>query len=139
MNVKHVQSFLSFANFYRRFILNYSMICRPLTELTKKDTHFFWTPECDEAFKELKRRFTTGPILVYFHSDRKTIMETDASDFALGCVLSQLQSNNATHPVGYYSRKFKPTELNYDVHDKEMLAIMTAFKEWEHMLKSVQD
>jgi hypothetical protein len=139
MSVKNVQSFLGFANFYRRFILNYSMICRPLTELTKKDVHFFWTPECEEAFEELKRRFTTGPILVHFHSDRKTVVETDASDFALGCVLSQVQLDNSTHPVGYHSRKFKSAELNYDVHDKEMLAIVVAFKEWEHMLKSVKD
>jgi hypothetical protein len=67
------------------------------------------------------------------------VVETDASDFALGAVLSQIQETKRLHPVAYHSRKFKPAEINYDVHDKEMLAIVTAFKEWEHMLKSVAD
>ena len=138
-STKHVQQFLGFANFYRRFILNYSTVCKPLTELTKKEVPFLWSPECEQAFQELKRRFTSGPILVHFHSDLKTIVETDASDFALGCVLSQIQEDNSTRPVAFHSRKFKPAELNYDVHDKEMLAIVVAFREWEHMLKSVKD
>ena len=136
---KHVQKFLGFTNFYRRFILKYSDICRPLTDLTKKEVPFVWSEECEAAFQELKHRFTSGPILVHFHSDRKTIVETDASDFALGCVLSQLQDDKTTRPVAFHSWKFNSAELNYDVHDKEMLAIVVAFKEWEHMLKSVRD
>jgi hypothetical protein len=61
----------------------------------------------------------------------------DASDFAFGAVLSQVQETKRLHPVAYHSRKFKAADFNYDVYDKEMLAIVTAFKEWEHMLKSV--
>jgi hypothetical protein len=78
-----------------------------------------------------------APILVHFHPEKPTVVETDASDFAHGAVLSQIQETKRLHPVAYHSRKFKPAEINYDVHDKEMLAIVTAFKEWEHMLKSV--
>jgi hypothetical protein len=74
---------------------------------------------------------------VHFHPEKPTVVETDASDFALGAVLSQIQQTKRLHPVAYQSRKFKPAEINYDVHDKEMLAIVMAFKEWEHMLKSV--
>jgi hypothetical protein len=140
-SVKNVQQFLGFANFYRRFIDGFSKVARPLTELTKKDAKaaFNWSETAGTAFATLKRLFTEAPILVHFHPEKPTVVETDASDFALGAVLSQIQETKRLHPVAYHSRKFKPAEINYDVHDKEMLAIVTAFKEWEHMLKSVAD
>jgi hypothetical protein len=134
--VKDVQSFLGFANFYRRFIEGFSRICRPLTELTKVNVPFEWTAQCEEAFNLLKLKFIEAPILVHFYPDRPTIVETDASDFALGAILSQEVPEGQLHPVAFHSRKFKPAEINYDIHDKEMLAIVVAFKEWEHMLKS---
>jgi hypothetical protein len=145
-SVKNVQQFLGFANFYRRFIDGFSKVARPLTEMTKQDKDgakgkkaFSWTEAAQNAFTTLKRLFTEAPILVHFHPEKPTVVETDASDFALGAVLSQIQETKRLHPVAYHSRKFKPAEINYDVHDKEMLAIVTAFKEWEHMLKSVAD
>jgi hypothetical protein len=67
------------------------------------------------------------------------VVETDASDYALGAVMSHIEDDTRLHPVAFYSRKFKPAEINYDIHDKEMLAIVAALKEWEHMLKSCQD
>jgi hypothetical protein len=76
---------------------------------------------------------------VHFPPEKPTVVESDASDFAPGAVLLQIQETKRLHPVAYRSRKLKPAEINYDVHDKEMLAIVTAFKEWEHMLKSVAD
>jgi hypothetical protein len=72
--------------------------------------------------------------LAHFDGDRTTRVETDASDFALGAVLSQLTDDGKWHPVAFHSRKFQPAEINYDVHDKEIMAIMAAFKEWEHLL-----
>jgi len=83
--------------------------------------------------------FTTGPILTHFDDTRPTKLETDASDFALGAVLSQLREDEKWHPVAFLSRKFSPAEINYDVHDKEMAAIVVAFKEWAYMLISVDD
>jgi len=89
-SVKETQSFLGFANFYRRFIQDYSRIARPMTELTKKsETKWEWTPEAETAFKELKHRFTTAPVLGHFDAANTVIIETDASDFAIGAVLSQ--------------------------------------------------
>jgi hypothetical protein len=137
--VKDIQSFLGFANFYRRFIEGFSRICRPMTELTKDKVPFVWSNECEESFKLLKQKFMEAPILVHFFPERPTIVETDASDFALGAILSQevpATEGGSLHPVAFHSRKFKPAEINYDIHDKEMLAIVVAFKEWEHMLKS---
>ena len=136
--VKNVQEFLGFANFYRRFIDGYSETCLPLTELTKGDKIFEWREEHQKAFEELKEKFVTQPILAHFVSSKPTMVETDASDFALGAILSQQQPTNLWHPVAFHARKFKSAERNYDIHDKEMLAIVVAFKEWEHMLKSVK-
>ena len=84
------QAFLGFAYFYRRFIKDCSRVARPITELTKKTAKDWeWTPEAERAFTELKNRFTSAPVLAHFDPKRPVIVETDASDFALGSVLSQ--------------------------------------------------
>ena len=129
-SLKEVQLFLGFANFYRRFIQDYSRIARPLTELTKKEAgqEWKWNLEAEKAFQELKRRFTTAPILAHFDATRSTIIESDASDLAIGAILSQRDSENRLHPVAFHSRNFTPAEINYEIHDKELLAIVDAFK-----------
>jgi len=131
-SLTEVQSFLGFANFYRRFIQDYSRVARPLTELTKKEKkeEWSWNPEAQAAFEELKQRFTTAPILAHFDPVKKVIIETDASDFALGVVLSQRDEENRLHPVAFHSRKFQPAEINYEIHDKELLVVVDAFKHW---------
>ena len=83
--------------------------------------------------------FTTGPILIHFDDTRPTKFETDTSDIALGAVLSQLCADEKWHPVAFDSRKFSPAEINYNIHDKGMVAIVVAFKEWAHILMSVDD
>jgi RNase H-like domain found in reverse transcriptase len=87
-----VQSFLGFANYYRRFIKDYSKVMTPLTELTKKDKAFEWNEAAQEAFDELKRVFTTAPVLASFNPDLEIRLKTDVSDFAIGAVLSQPNS-----------------------------------------------
>jgi len=125
-----VQSFLGFANFYRRFIKDYSRVTRPLTELTKKGRdNWTWNDEGEAAFEELKNRFTTAQILVHFDVQRPVIIETDESDFAISAVLSQQDDEERWHPVAFHSRKFQPTEINYEIHNKELLAIVDAFKQ----------
>ena len=94
---------------------------------------FPWGREQEEAFEELKNRFTTASILSHFYPGRRTVGETDASDFALGCVLSQYQGRRL-HPVAFHSQKLNSAERNYEIHDKELLAIMEAFKEWKRYL-----
>ena len=83
--------------------------------------------------------FTESPILAHFDFMRSTRVETDASDFALGAILSQLCEDNQWNPIAFHSRNFQPAEVIYDVHNKEMTAILAAFKEWEHLLMSVHD
>lgn len=136
--VKEVQSFLGFANFYRRFIKNYSSIASPLTRLTRKDTPFEMDDKAIAAFQSLKDAFEGEQILRHFDPSLPLELETDASDFALGAVLSQRQDGQL-HPIAFLSRKFSPPELNYEVHDKELLAIVEACKAWRAYLSHTQE
>ena len=88
--VKDVQVFIGFANFYRHFICNFSGICKPITDLLKGDSKsFVWSRAAEIAFQFLKACFTTQPILRHFDPSLESFLEVDASDFALGGVLSQ--------------------------------------------------
>jgi hypothetical protein len=134
-SVHDLQVFLGFANYYRRFVKNYSKITTPLTRLLQKDRKFVFNDSPRQAFKQLKTAFTTAPILAHYQPDRPSTIETDASDFAIAAVISQPDSNNILHPVAFYSRKLTPPELNYEIHDKEMLAIIVALKIWRAYLE----
>ena len=121
---------MGFANFYRRFIQDYSRVARPLTELTKKDREWTWNTEADAAFSELKQQFTTAPILANFDSAKEVIIKTHPSDFAIGAILLQRDEERRLQPVAFHSRMFQPVEINYEIHNKELLAVVDAFKHW---------
>lgn len=135
--VKCVRSFLGFANFYQQFIQNFSDLTRPLTFLTQKGKEFKWTTQCEEAFLQLKQMFTTAPILTQFDLDHDTVVEADASGWATGGVLSQYDDDGVLRPCAYFSKKSSPAECNYQIHDKELLAIINTLKEWESKLIAV--
>ena len=135
--VKDIQSFLGFANFYRRFIFNYSDIVIPLTRLTRKDIPWKFDSSCQDAFNSLKKAFTSIPILTHWIPNAQLIVETDASDYALVVILSIINEDNEVHPVAFYSHTFTAAELNYDIHDKELLTIFEAFKIWWHYLEGL--
>jgi len=139
-SLTEVQLFLSFANFYQCFIKDYSKVARPLAELTKKNEgkKWAWNEEAEAAFLDLKRRFTTAPILSHFDAARPVIIEIDASDFAIEAVLSQRDEENRLHLVAFHSRKFQPVEINYEIHDKELLAMVDAFKYWRRYCEGAQ-
>ncbi|MBW0583186.1 hypothetical protein O181_122901 [Austropuccinia psidii MF-1] len=126
-NLKALQSFLGFANFYRRFIRNYSKKISSLTSFLKKDSCFPLNEEALSQFHQLKEAFTTAPILSHFNPSLPTIVETDASNYALGAVLSQV-SDSGKHPIAFDSRNIIPAVLNYEIHDKELLGILWALK-----------
>ena len=133
--VKDIQSFLGFANFYRRFIPDYSDIVIPLTRLTRKGVKWDFSDKARRAFETLKLAFTSAPVLTHWVPDRPIIVETDASDYALGAILSIQTDSGDIHPVAFHSRSFTPAEINYDTHDKELLAIFAAFKQWQQYLE----
>jgi hypothetical protein len=132
--VRGVRSFLGLANFYRRFIEGYAQVARPLNDLTKKDTPFAWKEAQQTAFDTLKNCFTTAPILAYPDNDRVFRLETDASNFATGGVLS-IEQDGKWHPVAFSSHSMSPEERNYPVADKEMLSVIRSLEQWRHYLE----
>ena len=133
---KLLQRFHGFANFYRRFIRDYSRIAAPLTKLTSPAVPFRWTPEADQAFALLKDRFTSAPILVQPDSSLQFVVEVDASDIGVGAVLSQRsRPDKKLHPCAFFSRRLSPAESNYDVGNRELLAVKLALEEWRHWLE----
>ena len=138
-NKKEVSAFLGFTNFYRRFIEGFSHLARPLFDLTRKDAPFQWTTEAQGAFDSLKQRITSSPILALPDDLRPYRVEADSSDYATGAVLSQQSGKDGKwHPVAFYSKSLSPVERNYEIHDKELLAIIRALEEWRHFLEGAQ-
>jgi hypothetical protein len=88
-----------------------------------------------KSFEKLKHCFTTAPILIHFDPHHECIVETDASDFALGGTLSQTTEDKKLHPNAFHSRKFSPAKINCEIHDKELLAIVDCFKTWRRYLE----
>jgi hypothetical protein len=135
-NKREVQSFLGFVNFYRRFVKDFSHHARPLFDLTRKDQKWQWTTSEASAFRKLKELVTSAPVLITPADDQPFRIEADSSDFATGAVLSQLSAEDEKwHPVAYLSKSLSETERNYEIHDKEMLAIIRALEEWRHFLE----
>ena len=118
--VKEVQQFLGFANFYRRFIRGFSSVAAPISALTKKETApFGWTPDADQAFRRLKERFSTAPILTVPNPSLPFIVEVDASSVGIGAVLSQRSSDGKVHPCAFLSHRLSSMETRYDVGGSE--------------------
>lgn len=140
-SVKGVQSFLGFCNFYRKFVREYGRIARPLTALTRQGLpKFDWTDECQDAFDKLKQRLLQAPVLAHFDFDKDTRVETDASDGVVAGVLSQKASDGTDdwHPVAFFSETLQGSELNYSIHDKELMAVVQALKHWRAELVGLQ-
>ena len=133
--LKDLQSFLGFCNFYHRFIQNYSHITRPLFALSKKDVPFIWTSDQESAFCALIHAFTTAPIIILPDSKLPFRLITNASDYALSAILEQSNALNRWHTVAFYSKSMIDAELNYDIHNKELLAIVKSLEHWQHYLE----
>ncbi|CAI7876215.1 unnamed protein product [Closterium sp. NIES-53] len=127
--ITKLQILLGFVNYVRRFIPNMAGITGPLTDLLHKDKNFVWGKEAEAAFQELKNFLVSPPVLCIADPSRPFKVVTDASDFAIGAVLLQ-DFGNGLQPIAYESRKLQAAERNYPIHDKEMLAIIHAFKLW---------
>ncbi len=130
INVKDVQSFLDFANFYKRFIYDYSKIAISLIHLIRKNVLFVWFQKCQIAFNILKKVFTFKIILCHYNSDHKIVIEINASNYVFKDILSQYDKNEILHSVAYFSKKHNSVECNYKIYDKELMILVCAFEKW---------
>ena len=138
-NVRDVRSFLGFLNFYRRFIPEFSKVAQPLHNLERKAVPWQWGTEEQQSFEELKRLVSSAPVLAHPDETKPYRLETDASGYAYGGVLSQKQDKDRRfHPLGFMSKSMTPAEKKYDIYDKEMLAIVKALNHWKHLLERTE-
>ena len=123
-------------NFYHRFIESFAKMSKPLSDLTKKDSTWTWGVEQQNAFEALKKAFTTAPVLRIPNDEDPFKLSTDASDFATGAVLSQKNmQTNLWHPVAFFSKLLDVHEKNYEIYDKELLAVIRGLEEYRHHLE----
>ena len=137
-SAKDVQKFMGLANYYRRFIQDFSRMAKPLNMLVGKDRKWEWGVEQQGAFKELKRRFTIEPVLAVPDRDQEIRVEADALDYATGGTLSVKGTDGKWRPVAFISKLLSPVERNYEIHNKEMLAVIRCLEDWRHYLEGTK-
>jgi len=130
INVKDVQSFLNFANFYKKFIYDYSKIAISLTHFISKDVFFVWSQKCQIAFNILKKVFTFKIILHHYNSDYKIVIEINALNYVFKDILSQYNENEILYSVAYFSKKHNSVKCNYEIYNKKLMIIVYTFKKW---------
>jgi hypothetical protein len=125
---KAIKGFLGMVGWYRKFIPHFAEKARPLFELLKKDAQWEWTDACQRSFECLRDAITSKPVLAIADPNKPYILDTDASDVALGAVLMQKDEEGYLRPVAYASKSLGPAEKNYGVTDREALAIVWALE-----------
>ncbi len=138
INLKEVQSFMKFINFYRRFIKNFSKLVKSFTQLTRKDMFFVWNKVCVQAFDDLKKQVSSISVLRHFNSKWQTILKIDASDYVKDEILSQYNDESVLHSVAFYSKSMILAECNYHIYDKKLLIIIQCFEHWRLELKCTE-
>jgi len=133
--IKDVQKFLGLANYYRRSVKDFTEIARPMHRLVQKQEKWNWGAEQEEAFRRLKEIFMLEPVLAAPDLDKEMRVEADASDYATGGVLSMKCGDERWRPVAYISKSLSDTEKNYEIHNKEMLAVIRCLEAWRHFLE----
>jgi len=120
-------------------VKDFAKIAKPLYKMTRKEMKWSWGERQQRAFEELKERFTTEPVLVTPDLDKEMRVEADASDFVMEGVLSMKCEDEKWRPVAYISKSLNKAEKNYEIHDKEMLAIIQCLEAWRHFLEGAKD
>ena len=118
-----MREFLGFTRYYRRFVPDYSTVAQPLVRLLGKDCKFKWTDACQDAFKALRALLIKAPVLAFPKEDLPYIVDTDASDYGIGGVLSQC-IEGTEHVIAYYSKSLNPAQQKYCTTRRELLAVV---------------
>ncbi|UYV64131.1 K02A2.6-like, partial [Cordylochernes scorpioides] len=124
--VKKVRQFMGLANYYRKFVKDFSKISFPLVRLTRKNQPFIWNEEVEESFAKLKMALSTKPVLAIYNPDYPSKVYTDASKYGIGAILTQIGSDNEEHVIAYYSKTLQPHQENYSAYEMECLAVIQA-------------
>ena len=132
-NIKEVRAFLGTSSYYRKYQKNFASIAKPLHRLTEKNVKFDWTETCEDAFQQLKTLLSTAPVLAYPDMTKPFILDTDASGFGVGAVLSQ-KSGEKEDVIAYFSKSLSKAERQYCVTRRELLAVVSAVKHFHHYL-----
>ena len=131
-NKNELERFLGMVGYYRQFIENMSQISEPLNRLRRKGQAYVWDEECAAAFLKLKECLSTSPVLIYLNWSKPFYLEGDASDVAVGSVLSQFDENSKIlRPIGYASYSLKPEQKNYGPGEKECFSLIAAARKWK--------
>ncbi len=138
INLKEVQSFVKFNNFYRHFIKNFSKLVKLFTQLTRKNTSFVWNEVCVQAFDDLKKQVSSTSVLRHFNFKQQIILEINASDYVKDEILSQYDDEKVLHSVAFYSKSMILAECNYHIYDKKLLVIIQCFKYWRLKLECIE-
>ena len=129
-NVRDIRKFLGFCNFYRRFIRGFSQVAKALNNRLRKATKWEWGPAEEESFQELKSRICKEPVLLQPEQKKPFEVEVDASNYAIGAVLMQRDEKEVLHPVAFFSKTLNEAQRNYDVYNRELLALVETCRHW---------
>ncbi len=137
-NLKEIQDFVDFVNFYRCFIKNFSKLVKSFTQLIQKDTSFVWNEVCIEVFDNLKKQISSTSVLRHFDVKRQAILKIDAFNYVKDDILSQYDDKNVLHSIVFYSKSMISAECNYHIYDKKLLAIIWYFEHWRLKLEDTE-
>ncbi len=137
-NLKEIQDFVDFINFYWRFIKNFSKLVKSFTQLTWKDISFVWNEVCIKVFDNLKKQISSISVLRHFNVKRQAILKIDAFNYVKDDILSQYNDENVLHSIVFYSKSMISAECNYHIYDKKLLAIIWCFEHWRLKLEDTE-
>ncbi len=138
INLKEIQSFMRFVNFYHCFIKNFSKLVKSFIQLTRKNTSFVWNKICVQVFDNLKKQVSSVSVLHHFDLKRQAILKIDALNYVKGEILSQYNDEEVFHSMIFYSKSMILAEINYHIYDKKLLIIIWCFKHWWLELKCTE-
>jgi len=131
--LKELRAFYGLASYYRKFVKNFATLAEPLSRLTKKGTKFVWSDEAQKSFEALKTALVDATTLAFPLPDRQCILDTDASDVAIGAVLSQM-IDGQERPIAFFSRVLNQSQRNYCPTRRELLAVIASMQHFRHYL-----
>ncbi len=137
-NLKEIQDFVNFVNFYQCFIKNFLKLVKLFTQLIWKNTSFVWNKVCIEVFDNLKKQISSISVLRHFDVKHQAILKINTFNYVKDDILSQYDDENVLHSIVFYSKSMISAECNYHIYDKKLLTIIQCFEHWWFELKDTE-